>query len=396
MRYNQKTQEMFINEANKKFNGWCVYTNTVYTNMHTPIDIYCHIHKHFTQKPIDHLKSKYGCPKCGLTTIGDKRKMSTATFILKAKKIHGDSCNYDTTQYVSYNTPIDIYCNVHKKVFSQKPNIHLQGSGCPICAKEKHKLNHIKTESTFLEQAIVKHGDRYDYSEVKYTHTNSKVKVKCKVHGVFEIKPSKHLEGVGCPKCSISKGELEVVKYLDNNKIQYVREYKLDGYKYRYDFYLPQYSTFIEYHGMQHFVDIDFFDKDSVLNNLRRQQRNDKIKMELAKRNNINMLIISYLDIKNVTTILERELNNKNTHKILDMKFLYSIYKDYDSSKYSYSHFFNILIAYLNDLDIDKVLRRYHKSNNMLIKDIFIKSDYNIYKYIRMLGIGCKIIIEKK
>lgn len=51
-----------------------------------------------------------------------------------------------------------IYCNINKKIFRQKPNVHLQGSGCPICAKEKHKLSHTKTESTFLREAITKHG----------------------------------------------------------------------------------------------------------------------------------------------------------------------------------------------------------------------------------------------
>lgn len=397
MRYNQKTQEMFINEANKKFNGWCDYSNTTYINMHTPIDIYCHIHKHFTQKPMDHLKSKYGCPKCGISTIGDNRKMSNESFILKAKKMYGDNYNYAKIKYNSYNIPIDIYCNIHKKLFTQKPSIHLQGSGCPICAKEKHKLSHSKTESTFLKEAFLKHGARYDYDDVKYIHTNSKVKVKCKVHGIFEIKPSKHLEGVGCPKCSISKGELEIVKYLDSNNIQYIREYKLVGYKYRYDFYLPQYSTFIEYHGMQHFIDIGFFNiKNKDKSNLLKQQRNDKIKIELSKRNNINMIIISHLDIKNISTILNNELNNKNIHKILDMKFLYNIYKEYDNTKYAYNHFFNILIAYLNDLDMDKILRRYGKSNHELIKDIFIKSNYNIYKYVRMLGIGYKVVVGKK
>lgn len=396
MRWNQKTQEMFINEANKKFNGRCDYTFGNYVNMHTPMTMYCPIHKHFTQKPMDHLKSKYGCPKCGISTIGDSRKMSHIDFKIKAKKIHGDNYDYNNINYIGYDIPMDIYCNVHKVTFSQKPSTHLQGKGCPICAKEKHKLSHTKTESTFLEQSLNKHGDRYDYSKVKYTHTNSKVSVKCRVHGIFEIRPSKHLEGVGCPKCSISKGELSIVNYLDKNNIQYVREYRLDGYKYRYDFYLPQYSTFIEYHGMQHFIDIGFFNKGSIKNNLKRQQRNDKIKMELAKRNNNNMIIISHLDIKNIPGILDGELINKTTHKILDMKFLYNVYKEYDNAKYAYNHFFNILVAYLNDLDINKVLRRYGKSNHELIKDIFIKSNYNIYKYIRMLGVGYKVIVEKK
>jgi len=66
-------------------------------------------------------------------------------------------------------------------------------------------MRNIKTTEKFIEQAIKIHGDKYDYSESIYKYSNVKIKVKCKKHGVWEITPSNHLTGYGCPKCGYEK-----------------------------------------------------------------------------------------------------------------------------------------------------------------------------------------------
>jgi hypothetical protein len=45
------------------------------------------------------------------------------------------------------------------------------------------------------------HGDKYDYSLVKYTHNKLKVEIVCKMHGVFPQQARLHLKGQGCRKC---------------------------------------------------------------------------------------------------------------------------------------------------------------------------------------------------
>ena len=55
----------------------------------------------------------------------------------------------------------------------------------------------------FIKKSIEKHGDKYDYSKVKYINNNTKVIIICKKHGEFQQIPQKHyLEGNGCSKCS--------------------------------------------------------------------------------------------------------------------------------------------------------------------------------------------------
>lgn len=53
----------------------------------------------------------------------------------------------------------------------------------------------------FIEKAKKLHGNTYDYSLVDYVHCQRKVKIICKLHGVFEQTPNTHLKPCGCNLC---------------------------------------------------------------------------------------------------------------------------------------------------------------------------------------------------
>lgn len=57
-------------------------------------------------------------------------------------------------------------------------------------------------KNKFIEKAIKKHGLKYDYSLVEYVNSITKVKVICKEHGIFNVRPDAHITKVGCPKCN--------------------------------------------------------------------------------------------------------------------------------------------------------------------------------------------------
>jgi len=57
------------------------------------------------------------------------------------------------------------------------------------------------TQETFIEKAKEVHSDKYDYSEVVFKNVNTKVKIICPEHGMFEQLPYNHLKGQGCRKC---------------------------------------------------------------------------------------------------------------------------------------------------------------------------------------------------
>jgi hypothetical protein len=64
--------------------------------------------------------------------------------------------------------------------------------------------NKLKTNE-FIERAINKHGDLYDYSETVYETSKKKVQIICQEHGAFEQSPNSHLAGAGCLKCGEKK-----------------------------------------------------------------------------------------------------------------------------------------------------------------------------------------------
>ena len=103
--------------------------------------------------------------------------------------------------YVNQTTDVIITCPIHGD-FTQRPNNHYMGAGCPECHHNKRC-----DTNTFIKKARAIHGNKYDYSKVNYTNNKTKVLIICPIHGKFEQTPDKHLRGQGCPGCSSSKLE---------------------------------------------------------------------------------------------------------------------------------------------------------------------------------------------
>ncbi len=96
-----------------------------------------------------------------------------------------------------------ITCPIHGD-FPQTMSNHLQGYGCKKCATDKNKLAQTKSTAQFIVEAMIVHGDKYDYSLVEYTGATNNVTIICKEHGPFPQTPSHHLNGSGCSDCAES------------------------------------------------------------------------------------------------------------------------------------------------------------------------------------------------
>lgn len=65
------------------------------------------------------------------------------------------------------------------------------------------------TTEEFIAKAREIHGNKYDYSKVKYVNAHTKVCVICPVHGEFWVTPSNHLQNRGCKQCGLEKRSAE-------------------------------------------------------------------------------------------------------------------------------------------------------------------------------------------
>jgi len=115
----------------------------------------------------------------------------------KFKKIHGEKFIYNMVEYKNNSTKVKIICPVHGE-FTQAPKDHYKGQGCAKCFKDTLK----SSREEFIKKAMKKHDIKYNYDNVNYINSRTKVKIICYIHGEFEIQANNHLNGQGCRKCA--------------------------------------------------------------------------------------------------------------------------------------------------------------------------------------------------
>jgi hypothetical protein len=292
-----KSKEIFVEQAIKIHHDAYDYSLVNYINTKTKISIRCIRHDSiFQQTPQSHL-NKNGCPICGREGTAAYQRSNTKDFTEKLKNLYGEKYDYSRIDYLGNRIKIWLKCNIHDEWNKVIPSVVLNGSGgCPKCSIEIKSRKRKSNTADFTEKAKSIHGDRYTYDLVVYETARGKVSIKCVEHNkIFKMTPNLHLSGSGCPWCNRSKMENEIEKILNEFKIEYVQQKTFKDCKYknklRFDFYLPQYNTVIEYNGKQHYEPIEFYGgkKKFIERNIR-----DMIKRNYCKKYGINFIEIPY------------------------------------------------------------------------------------------------------
>lgn len=306
------TKEDFVERANKLHNNKYDYSKFDYITSTTPSIIICPEHGEFLKDAHHHLRGQ-GCPKCSRLIKGVNHRLTQEQFIQKVQNIFPEYI-FTKTNYTRYVDPVIVICPKHGE-FEIKAAVLTQGQGCPKCGRE-NTLNSIKlSEKDIIERAKQIHGDKYDYSKVKY-NTGNKIEIICPEHGSFYQRYDAHLSGQGCPLCKSSKGEQLIINLLEDNNIDYIPQYEIDinpsinpSGKAYIDFYLPQYNIAIEYNGTQHYKYIPYFHKGGIID-FEKQQKRDLYVKNYCEENNINLIEIKYSD--NILEKLELIGNRKH------------------------------------------------------------------------------------
>ena len=253
----EKTQN-YINRA-KEIHG-DKYDYSLVTDIKTnkqKIDIICKIHGKFTQTVSSHINSKRNCPKC----MNAYRKTTQEALDLFVKT-HSNKYAYLPFDYKNNKQKIKIVCKEHG-VFEQVIKEHINGSGCPKCAKN-YKIGNM---DGFLDRVLSKFSldymKRYDYSKCVYIGYDEEITINCITHGPFDTTPHKHLSGYGCQKCAANSSKKEKL-WLDSLGIRDLKkQYRLriNGRSYLVDGYSPSLKTAYEFHGDFFHGNPKFFDK---------------------------------------------------------------------------------------------------------------------------------------
>ena len=267
------TRDEFIEKAIAKHEeGTYLYDRVDYVTYKKPVLIWCPKCKiYFSQTPNNHLSGR-GCTTCyNKNRRGQSRKKKAADeFEEKATAKHGKGrYTYDKVEYDTAKKPVLIWCLTCKIYFSQTPDDHLHGYGCPNCGLEKMRevarRKRKKAADEFEEKAIAKHGEgKFLYDKVEYDTAKKPVLIwclTCKIY--FSQTPDDHLHGRGCPTC-YNKTEKKVYDYLISHypgltfqfKANWCKNPKTNCY-YPFDFCIKEKSVIIELDGIGHFEDVE-------------------------------------------------------------------------------------------------------------------------------------------
>jgi len=302
--------EDFLSKAYTIHGNYYDYTNVNYVSTHQHVTIVCQVHGPFNQAPSGHLAGR-GCVYCAAKINADQQRGSSQEFIERGIKVHGKTYDYSKINYVNNNSPVEIICSEHGSFFQTLNHHVLRKQGCPSCA------NRDMDTAKFIKRAREIHGEKYYYNSSIYTRAKNKIEITCLVHGNFKQSADSHLAGHGCELCTDlinSKGSKKVESWLNKNNFKYEREKTFDGLvskkgkkKFRFDFYLNNYKTLIEYDGEQHFRAVSHWGGEKAL---KQTQENDKIKTSWALMNGFKLLRLSYLQFDDIDDILNCEFLN--------------------------------------------------------------------------------------
>ena len=343
----KKNTKEFIDEAVKIHNNKYDYSKVEYSLSSEKVCIICPEHGEFWQVANEHLKG-HGCPKCGINNISVKNRLTTEEFIRKAKVIHNNKYDYSKVEYIVNNEYVTIICPEHGE-FTQTPNSHLNGSGCPKCGNRKISESKVLSQETFITKCEIIHNKKYDYSKVKYDGYKSQITIICPTHGEFKQLASDHINGHGCPICGIemskknksltteefitkakklhgdkhligqecpkcfnhlSHSENEIISYYQNilgiNAIKHCDRSTISPYE--IDIYVPELKIGIEYNGLRWYSEEFGKDKNYHLN-----------KLNLCKQEGIKLIQIFEDEYLNHEDIVYNKLNHLlgvNTHQL--------------------------------------------------------------------------------
>jgi len=189
--------ELFVDKAKTKHKDKYDYSQVIYVNNRTKINIICPTHGVFEQTPNDHLNG-YGCPDCGGT-----KRLTTDKFINKAKEIHADRYDYSLCDYKTAKTKVKLICPTHG-VFEITPNNHLNGKGCRQCGLDNGVWSYSLWEQKGLKSVnydsfklyiIECWDDNERFYKIGKTFKSIQKRFKGSKHMPYQYKVIKFIEG---------------------------------------------------------------------------------------------------------------------------------------------------------------------------------------------------------
>ncbi len=282
-----------LNIIAKKKGGKCL--SSKYLGYRIKLKWKC-LNNHIWKASPDKIKLGRWCPKCAGNyplSIKDLQKIA---------EDNGGECL--SKKYLNARSKLKWMCSKGHVWKSTAENIKNRKTWCPECAGV-HIL-------TIEEMQSIAKKRRGKCLSKKYKNTQTKLKWECSEGHQWYAIPNAIKKGHWCPKCHYFHAEelcrTTFEQIFKKNFIKCRPKWLISssGYPMELDGYNKHHNLAFEYQGEQHFK-LTRWNRNK--NYLAKRIKDDKIKINLCRKNKVNLLIISYKDdLTNLPNILKHKL----------------------------------------------------------------------------------------
>lgn len=257
------------------------------------------------------------CPECGYGSkkpLVNPRKLSQEKFL---EKLHKTTPGIFTDDiYVGSKIEMNFYCDKGHH-WTNKPEAQY-GTGCSYCSGRRPIVGETDLATTrpdvakllkYPERAVLYKEGSNQYED--FVCPNCGKELNRMINNVSR-------KGLHCENCGdgLSYPNKFMANILTQLGVKYKTEHRIKPEKYKYDFFLLDYNTIIEMHGLQHYEESSLTSRS-----LAEEQENDKLKYEYAIQNNIeNYIVID--SRKSIMQYIKDNVMDSALPKMFDLSYI--------------------------------------------------------------------------
>lgn len=293
--HNRKTPKEFESELRKMRIPYRALDR--YCGAKTKIRFECMTCGHIWKSTPTNILSGRGCPECRDANNKKRFELGEKEFRKRISEINPD-IELIHTGDPSWHGRSMVRCKKHGVIWDTINSALLRGCGCRECMREKIANKNGRSSEEFVK--LVRKTSPHIEVLGEYKNARTKIKVRCKTHDeIYYVTPDLLLHGTGnCPKCTMTSGEYKVANYLDSKGYEYIAQHSFKGAdrkirNKRFDFYIPDMNTCIEYDGIQHFEPVGNFGGEETFEYTK---KNDALKNKFCDVHGIKLIRVPYTE----------------------------------------------------------------------------------------------------
>ena len=191
--WTSKKWSKYLQKLNKKHKGKFDFSKSSWSWGQKKITYLCPVHGERSGN-LQSLLKGHGCSFCA------NNEMSLELVMKRSRTQFGNQFDFTNSIFKGMSKEMKFICKTHGEIHITPENHFRLSKGCLKCSNKAPNFS----SSTFLKKATSKFGNRFDYSKLDYSRSDSKVTIKCKLHNLtFKILPKDHIRNYpgGCPIC---------------------------------------------------------------------------------------------------------------------------------------------------------------------------------------------------